>query len=55
MSRFLGFNYKAAQKDTNARWTLKVGGEVRHRPDVTSLLLTHDRVAGFWLQVAHQH
>ena len=26
---------KAAQKDTNARWTLKVGGKVRFRPDGT--------------------
>ena len=24
---------KAAQKDTDARWTLKIGGKVRHRPD----------------------
>ena len=24
---------KAAQKDTNARWALKVGGKVRYRPD----------------------
>ena len=28
---------KAAQKDTNARWTLKVGGKVRFRPDGTPL------------------
>ncbi|SNY93005.1 Transposase [Cohaesibacter sp. ES.047] len=28
---------KAAQKDTNARWTLKVGGKVRYRPDGTPL------------------
>jgi len=28
---------KAAQKDTDARWTLKVGGKVRHRPDGTPL------------------
>ncbi|WP_280955363.1 transposase [Cohaesibacter haloalkalitolerans] len=28
---------KAAQKDTNARWTLKVGGKVRYRPDETPL------------------
>jgi IS5 family transposase len=28
---------KAAQKDTNARWTLKVGGKVRYRPNGTSL------------------
>ena len=24
---------KAAQKDTNARWTLKIGGKVRYQPD----------------------
>jgi len=23
---------KAAQKDVDARWTLKIGGKVRHRP-----------------------
>ncbi len=28
---------KTAQKDTNARWTLKIGGKVRYRPDCTSL------------------
>lgn len=28
---------KAVQKDTNARWTLKVGGKVRYRPDGTPL------------------
>ena len=28
---------KAAQKDTNARWTLKIGGKVRYRPDGTPL------------------
>ncbi|MEM9205999.1 MAG: IS5 family transposase [Pseudomonadota bacterium] len=28
---------KAAQKDTNARWTIKVGGKVRYRPDGTPL------------------
>ena len=28
---------KAAQKDTNARWTLKVGGIARYRPDGTPL------------------
>ncbi|MEM6859061.1 MAG: IS5 family transposase [Pseudomonadota bacterium] len=26
---------KAAQKDTNARWTLKIGGKIRYRPDGT--------------------
>lgn len=28
---------KAAQKDTDARWTLKVGGKIRFRPDGTPL------------------
>ena len=28
---------KAAQKDTNARWTLKIGSKVRCRPDGTPL------------------
>ena len=28
---------KAAQKDTDARWTLKIGGKVRYRPDGTPL------------------
>ncbi len=28
---------KAAQKDTNAHWTLKVGGKIRYRPDGTPL------------------
>ena len=28
---------KAAQKDTNARWALKIGGKIRHRPDGTPL------------------
>ncbi len=28
---------KAAQKDTNARWTLKIGGKIRYRPDGTPL------------------
>src|SRR5699024_5483933 len=27
----------AAQKDVNARWTLKIGGKIRHRPDGTPL------------------
>ena len=29
---------KAAQKDTNARWTLKIGGKIRFRPYGTPLL-----------------
>ena len=28
---------RAAQKDTNARWTLKIGGKVRYRPDGSPL------------------
>ena len=28
---------KAAQKDTQARWTLKIGGKIRYRPDGTPL------------------
>ena len=28
---------KAAQKDTDARWTLKIGGKLRYRPDGTPL------------------
>jgi IS5 family transposase len=44
---------KAAQKDTDARWTLKIGGKVRYRPDGTPL--PHDRLAGVRLQIPHQH
>ena len=29
--------HKAAQKDTDARWTLKIGGKIRYRPDGTPL------------------
>lgn len=28
---------RAAQKDVDARWTLKIGGKVRYRPDGTPL------------------
>jgi transposase, IS5 family len=38
---------KAAQKDTNARWTLKVGGKVRHRPDGTPLPMIAVPVFGY--------
>ena len=38
---------KAAQKDTNARWTLKVGGKVRYRPDGTPLPMTATPVFGY--------
>ncbi|WP_050751092.1 hypothetical protein [Acidiphilium cryptum] len=29
--------HEAAQKDTDARWTLKIGGKIRYRPDGTPL------------------
>ncbi len=38
---------KAAQKDTNARWTLKVGGKVRYRPDGTRLPMIAAPVFGY--------
>ena len=38
---------KAAQKDTNARWTLKVGGKVRCRPDGTPLPMIAVPVFGY--------
>ena len=38
---------KAAQKDTNARWTLKIGGKVRHRPDGTPLPMIAVPVFGY--------
>jgi hypothetical protein len=38
---------KAAQKDTNARWTLKVGGKVRYRPDATPLPMIAVPVFGY--------
>ena len=28
---------RTAQKGTNARWTLKIGGKIRYRPDRTPL------------------
>jgi len=37
---------KAAQKDVDARWTLKVGGKVRYRPDGTPLPM---------IEISHQH
>jgi transposase, IS5 family len=39
--------HKAAQKDTNARWTLKVGGKVRYRPDGTPLPMIAVPVFGY--------
>jgi IS5 family transposase len=38
---------KAAQKDINARWTLKVGGKVRYRPDGTPLPMIAVPVFGY--------
>lgn len=38
---------KAAQKDTNARWTLKIGGKVRHTPDGTPLPMIAVPVFGY--------
>ena len=38
---------KAAQKDTNARWTLKIGGKVRYRPDGTPLPMIALPVFGY--------
>ena len=38
---------KAAQKDTNARWTLKVGGKVRYRPDSRPLPMIAVPVFGY--------
>lgn len=44
---------KAAQKDTNARWTLKIGGKIRYRPD--GYTVAADRVASVRLQIPYQH
>ncbi len=38
---------KAAQKDTNARWTLKIGGQQRYRPDGTPLPMIAVPVFGY--------
>lgn len=38
---------KAAQKDVDARWTLKIGGKVRHRPDGTPLPMIATPVFGY--------
>ncbi|MEM8821664.1 MAG: IS5 family transposase [Pseudomonadota bacterium] len=38
---------KARQKDTNARWTLKIGGKVRYRPDGTPLPMIAVPVFGY--------
>jgi IS5 family transposase len=38
---------KAVQKDTSARWTLKIGGKVRYRPDGTPLPMIAVPVFGY--------
>jgi len=38
---------KAAQKDVDARWTLKVGGKLRHRPDGTPLPMIATPIFGY--------
>lgn len=38
---------KAAQKDTDARWTLKIGGKVLYRPDGTPLPMIATPVFGY--------
>jgi len=43
---------KAAQKDTNARWTLKIGGKVRYRPDGTPLPMIAVPVFGYKTHIA---
>jgi IS5 family transposase len=43
---------KAAQKDVTARWTLKIGGKVRHRPDGTPLPMIAVPVFGYKSHIA---
>ena len=43
---------KAARKDTNARWTLKVGGKQRYRPDGTPLPMIAMPVFGYKSHIA---
>lgn len=43
---------KAAQKDTSARWTLKVGGKVRYRPDGKPLPQIATPVFGYKTHIA---
>jgi hypothetical protein len=38
---------KAAQKDVDARWTLKIGGKLRYRPDGTPLPMIATPVFGY--------
>lgn len=44
---------KAAQKDTDARWTIKIGVKVRHRDDGTPLPMIALPVFGY--KVTYQH
>jgi hypothetical protein len=44
---------KAAQKDTDARWTLKIGGKVRHREDGTPLPMIALPVFGYKSVITH--
>ena len=39
---------KAVQKDVDARWTLKIGGKVRYRPDGTPLPMIAIPTFGYW-------
>ena len=43
---------KAAQKDVDARWTLKIGGKVRYRPDGTPLPMIAVPVFGYKSHIA---
>ena len=43
---------KAAQKDTQARWTLKIGGQIRYRPDGTPLPQIAMPVFGYKTHIA---
>lgn len=43
---------KAAQKDTQARWTLKVGGKIRYRPDGSPLPPIAQPVFGYKSHIA---
>ncbi len=43
---------KAAQKDVTARWTLKIGGKVRYRPDGTPLPMIAVPVFGYKSHIA---
>jgi len=43
---------KAAQKDVDARWTLKIGGKVRYRPDGTPLPMIATPVFGYKSHIA---